>query len=231
MSNWKDELARMAREAVREGTARQPSAKERAFDKKLDELLAAAGQEAVLSDSTVDTLEQLSGQAELPANLREQLQATMAQAQREREARKVVVPADWTLGRYVKAKREALGLAVAILASRLGVHARVLEGLEAGKTPPDQVGVQALLGLAQALGAPLTEFVEVVRRTTMGAVAATASAEVSGLPRAEKRMRPRDRWDLVGAASGALAQARREQVRRFLEALEAEANRRRQKPG
>jgi transcriptional regulator with XRE-family HTH domain len=226
MSNWREELARMGREAAREEGEHPASAKELTFDQRLEALLAAAGQEAILNDATAEALEQLSGETELPANFRKQVQATMARAQMEREARKIAVPADWSLGRYLRTKREALGIAVAVLAGRLGIHTKVLEGLETGKTPPDQVGVHPLLGLAEALGAPLMEFVEVVRRTTMGAVATATSAEVSGLPRAEKRMRARDRWDLVGTASSALAQARREQVRKFLEALETEARQR-----
>ena len=227
MTNWREELARMEREGAKEGEERAAaSAKEQAFDERLEALLAAAGQEAVLSDATADALEELCGEVEVPGDLREQLRATMARAQMEREARKIAVPADWNLGRYLRTKREALGIAAAVLAGCLGLHAKVLEGLEAGKTRPDQVGVHPLLGLAEALGAPLLEFVEVVRRTAMGAIATAASAEVSGLPRAEKRMRTRDRWDLVGAASGPLAQARREQMRKFLEALETEARQR-----
>jgi len=225
MSRWKEELARLAGEVAEEGQA-PASEKDRAFEERLASLLAAAGPEAVLSDATADALEELCGGEAVPAGLREQLLKTMARAQAERDARKILVPADWSLGRYLRTKRKTAGIAVAALCRRLGMHTKVLESLESGKTPPDQVGVRPLLDLAEALGAPLMQFVEVVKRTATGAVTMSASAEVSGLPRAETRMRTRERWNLVGAASGALTQARREQMRKFLEVLEAEARQR-----
>lgn len=226
--NWREELAREARELEREANEKHPSseADDQAFDERVFALLAAAGEEVVLSDATAEALDELFAPRELPVDLRARLRTTMARAQAEREVMEVAPLGEWSLSRYIRAKREALGMTIDNLAKELDLHPKVLGGLEAGNVAPDQVGVRPLLRLAEIVKAPLLEFVQVVKRSALGTVTASAATEVSGLPRAETRMRRRERRDLVSAAPAALAQARRDQMRKFLQELEAEARRR-----
>jgi len=225
---WKEELAQEARELESEVKEKRlsPEAEDRAFDERIFALLAAAGEEVVLSDATAEALDELLAAKEVSEPLRARLRTTMARAQAEREALEVAPLGEWSLSGYIRAKREALGVTIELLAKELRVHPKILAGLEAGKVAPDQVGVRPLLRLAEIVEAPLLEFVEVVKRSALGAVTASAAAEVSGLPRAETKMRRRERRDLVSAAPAALAQARRDQVRKFLQELDAEARRR-----
>lgn len=225
IKDWKEELAREARELERELREKHlsPDAEDRAFDERIFALLAAAG---VLSDATAEALDELFAAQEVSEDLRARLRTTMARAEADRQALGVAPLGEWSLSGYIRAKREALGIKIEILAKELGVHPKVLGGLEAGKVAPDQVGVRPLLRLAEIVKAPLLEFVEVVKRSALGAVTASAAAEVSGLPRAETKMRRRERRNLVSAAPAALAQARREQVKKFLQELEEEARRR-----
>lgn len=228
IKDWKEELAREAQELKRELQEKHlsPDAEDRAFDERIFALLAAAGEEGVLSDATAEALEELFAAQEVPDHLRARLRTTMARAQAERQALGVAPLGEWSLSGYIRAKREALGITIEILAKQLGVHPKVLGGLEAGKVPPDQVGVRPLLRLAEILKAPLLEFVEVVKRSALGVVTASAAAEISGLPRAETKMRRRERRDLVSAAPAALAQTRRDQIRKFLQELDEEVRRR-----
>ncbi len=228
MVNWREEQAREARELEREVNEKHPSseADDQAFDERVFALLAAAGEEVVLSDATAEALDELFAARELPEDLRVRLRTTMARAQTVREVMEIAPLGEWSLSRYIRAKREALGITIEILAKELGLHPKVLGGLETGKVAPDQVGVRPLLRLAEIMKAPLLEFVQVVKRSALGTVTASAAAEVSGLPRAETRMRRRERRDLVSAAPAALSQARRDQMRKFLQELEVEARRR-----
>lgn len=228
IKDWKEELAREAQELERELREKHlsPEAEDRAFDERIFALLAAAGEEVVLSDAAAEALDELFAAQEIPEPLRARLRTTMARAQAERQALGVAPLGEWSLSGYIRAKREALGVTIEVLAKELGVHPKILRGLEAAKIAPDQVGVLALLRLAEIVKAPLLEFVGVVKRSALGAVTASAAAEVSGLPRAETKMRRRERRNLVSAAPAALAQARRDQVRKFLQELDEEARRR-----
>ncbi|MBI4536856.1 MAG: hypothetical protein HY712_02735, partial [candidate division NC10 bacterium] len=99
MTSWKEELVRAARELAEErGEQPATSADDQAVDERLSALLAAAGEDGVLSEATADALGEFFAGQELSPALRQRLRATMARAQEERAARQLSVPADWSLG-------------------------------------------------------------------------------------------------------------------------------------